>query len=294
MFTYQNSSRYIWVDGKIISLEQANFHVMNHSLHYGNAVFEGERSYYGNVFAMEDHHKRLLRSAEILGYHIPYTIEELNKAAKDIIYVNDLTDYDDVYLRLIAWKGGISLGISAPSLPIHLSFIAMRWPTYRHQKRNPLRLGWTKWVRPPPNSFPHEAKAAGQYIISSLCREDVFKEGYDDAVMMDYRGYVAECPGANIFMIKNKVLYTPIADCFLNGITRQTVLKIASENIGLECKETVITKEDIESADEIFVTGSAVEVFPVQEISGKMFSCGKISKDIIYSYLKLVGANIIE
>lgn len=275
---------WIWINGDFIPWQDARCHILTHTLHYGSGVFEGERSYAGHIFKMQEHHQRLHNSASMLDFKIPYKVEELNYAAMELLRRNNL---ENAYLRPIAWHGPESLAISSYDNSINVAIAAWEWKSYFKNKSSGLKLMWSEWVRPAPNSSPVHAKANGQYIIGTLSKNKAEKSGYHDALMLDYRGFVAECTGMNIFMVKNGVVYTPIADCFLNGITRQTVIEIIKTR-NIPFIEKHITPIEIIQAEEIFVTGSAAEVQPVIQISEQNFVIGDITQTLVRDYHKLV------
>lgn len=277
-------SGWIWMNGKFFEWEEANIHILSHTLHYGSGVFEGERAYKRQIFKKSQHHQRLHDSAGMLGFKIPYSVADLDRAAEDVLKRNKL---NDAYLRPVAWHGAERLSVASGSNSVNVAIAAWEWKSYFTPGVSGIKLMWSDWIRPAPNMAPVLAKANGLYIIGTLSKNKAELSGYHDALMMDYRGYVAECTGANIFMVKNGVLYTPIADCFLNGITRQTIIEIAhSHNIPFVEKH--IMPSEMLIADEIFVTGSAVEIQPVIQIGETQFSIGKVTMQMMAEYLKLV------
>ena len=263
----------VWMDGAFILYKDAKIPILTHTLHYGSGVFEGERAYNGRIFKMQEHHERLHNSAAILDFKIPYSVNELNIAAEELIERNNLTN---AYIRPIAWKGSEALSVGSAKNSIHVAIAAWRWDSYYSDADKGIKLSWSKWVRPTPTSSPVHAKATGQYIINTLSRDKAELEGFNDALLLDYRGYVAECTGANIFIVKNGVLYTPIADCFLNGITRRTVMELAG-TLGIELIEKYILPQELLDADEVFITGTAVEVQPICQIDHKTFAIGPVT-----------------
>jgi branched-chain amino acid aminotransferase group I len=275
---------WIWMNGDFIDWQEAKVHILTHTLHYGSGVFEGERAYNGRIFKMTEHHQRLHTSADILGFKVPYTVNELNSAAEEILRLNHL---HDAYLRLFAWHGSEALNVSSSQNSVNVAIAAWKWKSYFVSKDIGLKLMWSDWVRPAPNMAPVHAKASGQYIIGTLGKNKAELNGYDDALMLDYRGYVAECSSANIFMVKDGIIYTPIADCFLNGITRKTIIELAQQH-NITCIEKHILSDEIIEADEIFITGSAAEVQPIIKLGNKDFSIGKITEYMIKEYQKLV------
>lgn len=274
---------YIWFDGELIKWQNATIHVLNHGLHYGSTVFEGERAYNGKIFASKEHSERFIKSAQILGMKIPYNVGELEAAKLQILRSQNL---DNAYIRPIAWKGSEKMTIEAPNNKIHVAIAAWAWPNFYKDKSIGISLTLSPWVRPHPKSAPTESKAAGLYMISSLSKEYATEKGFDDALMLDYRGYVAEASAANFFMIKDNILYTPLPDCFLNGITRQTVISMAKAK-NIDVIERHIELTELVGADEIFITGTAVEITPVIQLDEHKFSIGNITKMMIDDYYKL-------
>ena len=272
------------MNGDFIDWQEAKVHILTHTLHYGSGVFEGERAYNGRIFKMTEHHQRLHESADILGFQVPYTVNELNEAAEEILKRNN---HQDAYLRLFAWHGSEALSVSSSQNSVNVAIAAWKWKSYFTSKDSGLKLMWSDWVRPAPNMSPVHAKASGQYIIGTLGKNKAELNGYDDALMLDYRGYVAECSSANIFMVKHGVIYTPIADCFLNGITRKTIIELA-QKYKITCVEKYIMPDEITQADEVFITGSAVEIQPIIKLGHKDFAIGKITEYMIKEYQKLV------
>ena len=269
---------FIWMDGEMVPWRDAKIHVLTHTLHYGSGVFEGARAYKGRIFEMTRHHERLHASANMMGFKIPYTPAELDAAAIEVLEVNNLTD---AYVRPVAWHGSEALGVSTHGNKIHVAIAAWAWGAYYQNAA--LTLMWSEWVRPAPNMALVHAKANGQYIMGMLGKNKAESLGYDDAVMLDYRGYVAECTSSNIFCVKDGVLLTPIADCFLNGITRQTVLALARQN-GIPAEEKHIMPDELLAADEVFVTGSAAEIQPVGKIAETTFAVGPITQKLAALY----------
>lgn len=280
----------IWMDGQFIPWNDAQVPILTHGLHYASAVFEGERAYNGKVFKLHEHNERLHASAAILGFTIPYTIAELNSITEELIRRNNL---QDAYVRPIAWCGNETMSVASHSCSVHVAIVAWPWKSYfsdENSKTRGLKLMWADWIRPSPATAPVTAKAAGLYMIGSLSKNKAEQAGFHDALMLDYRGFVAECTGANFFMVKNGVIHTPIADCFLNGITRQTIIAIA-KNHHIPVFERHIHPYEVTEADEVFITGSAVEVAAVSQIGNHFFEVGVITKAITSAYNNLVGGN---
>lgn len=276
----------IWMDGQFISWHEAQVPILTHGLHYASAVFEGERAYNGKVFKLHEHNKRLHASANILGFDIPYSVDKLDAITEELIQRNNL---QDAYVRPIAWCGEETMSVASHTCTVHVAIAAWPWKSYfsNVQKEAGLKLMWADWIRPSPATAPVNAKAAGLYMIGSLSKNKAELAGFHDALMLDYRGYVAECTGANFFMIKNGVIHTPIADCFLNGITRQTVIELAKEE-HIPIMERHIQPDEVPHADEIFITGSAVEIAAVSQIGQNHFDIGAITKCVSEKYTRLV------
>jgi 2-isopropylmalate synthase len=277
----------IWMDGQFIPWSDAQVPILTHGLHYASAVFEGERAYNGKIFKLHAHNERLHASASKLGFTIPYTVAELNAITEDLIRRNNL---QNAYIRPIAWCGNETMSVASHSCTVHVAIVAWSWKSYfsdENCRTNGLKLMWADWIRPSPATAPVTAKAAGLYMIGSLSKNKAEQAGFHDALMLDYRGFVAECTGANFFMVKNGVIHTPIADCFLNGITRQTVITIA-KNHHIPVIERHIHPYELTEADEVFITGSAVEVSAVSQIGNHSFKVGAITQAITSAYNNLV------
>lgn len=276
----------IWMDGEFVPWREAKLHVLTHGLHYASSVFEGERLYNGEIFELTWHSQRLKRSAELLGMEIPYSVEQIDVACKEVCA---RMGFSDAYVRPVAWRGSEQMSVAAPEATIHLAVAAWEWPSYfdPEVKKKGIRLTNAPWSRPAPNCAPTEAKAAGLYMICTLSKHAAEKAGYADALMLDYRGYVAEATGANIFFVKDGAIHTPLPDCFLNGITRQTVVKIARAR-GFQVIERHIKPEELPTFSECFLTGSAAEVTPVSEIGEHRFTPGNLSLSLMDDYAKVV------
>ncbi len=276
----------IWLDGKMVDWRDAKLHLLTHALHYGSAVFEGERCYGGEIFKLTEHSQRLVEGAKILDFEVPYSVAEIDQACRDVIKANNLVD---AYVRPITWRGSEQMGVSARLNTIHLAIAAWDWGSYfpMEQRLKGLRLTIAKYRRPDPATAPCKAKAAGLYMICTLEKHRAERDGYADALMYDYRGRVAECTGANVFFIKDGVIHTPIPDCFLDGITRRTVIALAKDN-GYEVVERVIMPDELGSFSECFITGTAAEVTPVSEIGEHRYTPGTISETLMKGYMDLV------
>ena len=285
MEDFSKNDGFIWLDGKLIKWIDATVHVLTHGLHYASSVFEGERCYGGKIFREIEHTKRLLYSANTLGFKIPYSIDEICKVRKLVLSANKIKDG---YIRPISWRGSEMMGISAQRNKIHLAVAAWEWPSYYspESKLKGIKLELSKWRRPSPDTAPVNTKAAGLYMICTLAKHVAEENGCQDALMLDHRGYIAETTSANIFMVINDEIHTPTPDCFLNGITRQEVIKIA-RNEGIPVIERHIKLDELSKADEVFVTGTAAEVTPVSQIGEYSFKPSKICKKMIEEYTKL-------
>jgi len=289
MKNFNNRLGFIWLDGRFVKWNQAKLHVLSHGLHYASCVFEGARIYNGKIFKLNEHTKRLFFSSKILGFKLPYKEKVINKACEEIVKKQKIKNG---YLRPFAWRGSEMMAISAQNTTIHVAIATWEMSTYfdKRKKFNGIKLKTSKWIRPPSNTAPTQAKAAGLYMICTLSKHIAEKKGFDDSLMLDSNGYVAESTGANIFFVKNNKLYTPIADCFLNGITRQTVIKLAKKN-NIKIIEKRILPRELLKADEIFLTGTAVEITPISQIDNKKFNVGEITKKLISLFSDLVEKN---
>ena len=276
----------IWYNGEFVEWGDATMHVLTHGLHYASAVFEGERAYGGQIFELTKHTERLHKSAEYLGFEIPYSVQEIDDACNETLKRQGLTN---AYIRPVAWRGSEMMGVSAQTNQINLAIAVWDWPSYfdPEEKMKGIRLDIAEWKRPDPATIPCKSKAAGLYMICTLSKHAAEAKGYADALMFDYRGRVAECTGANIFFTKDGEIHTPDPDCFLDGITRQTVIGLA-EKRQLKVTERIIMPEEMADFEECFITGSAAEVTPVSEIGPYNFAPGAISKAMINDYEKAV------
>ena len=288
MSGYDDRDGQIWMNGRMVPWRDANVHVLTHALHYASSVFEGERAYSGRIFRSRDHSQRLLDSGEALDMPIPYTVDEIEAAKTQALAVNGLTD---AYVRAIAWRGaGEDMGVSSRRNPIHLAVAAWEWGAYYGDaKMAGAKLDISKWKRPSPETIPSQAKAAGLYMICTMSKHAAEAKGCSDAMMFDYRGYVAEATGANLFFVKNGEVHTPLADCFLNGFTRQTVVGLLRDR-QVKVHERHIMPEELESFEQCWLTGTAAEVTPVGEIGPYRFEVGQMTRDIAGAYEKLVRA----
>lgn len=276
----------IWFNGDMIPWRDAKIHVINHGLHYASCIFEGERAYEGKIFKSHEHTTRLFRSASVLGMDIPFEPEEINQAKEAVLKANNFTN---AYLRPVAWRGSEQMGIAARATRTHVAIAAWEWPSYfsPELRENGISLKTSTWQKPAPNTALTEAKAAGLYMINTLSKHQAEDEGYTDALMLDYRGYAVEATGANLFCIKNGVIFTPKPDCFLNGITRQTAIELAKE-LGYKLVEDFITVDFLKSADEVFITGTAAEVTAVGKIDTTTYTVGPVTRALRDAYENLV------
>ena len=283
---FDNRDGVIWLNGNFVEWRHANIHVLNHGLHYASCVFEGLRIYNGKIFKLDEHTERLFKSAKILDLDIPYNYQEVVDISKQIILKQNISDG---YVRPVVWRGSEMMAISAKKGSTNLAIAAWEWPSYFSPKKllEGIKLNVSKWLRPSPESAPTDSKAAGLYMICSLSKHEAEKLGFDDALMLDYRGYVAEATGANIFFVKENELFTPLADCFLNGITRQTVIEIAQEN-NIKVHERHFELDFLKTCDEVFLTGTAVEITPVRSINDFNFEERKLTKFLISEFKKKV------
>ena len=279
---------YIWMDGAMRDWKSCQVHVLTHGLHYASSVFEGVRAYNGQIFKLEEHTERLLYSADVLGFEIPFSASEINAACTETLKKNNLSSG---YLRPIAWRGSEMMGVSAQNNSIHLAVAAWEWPSYfdPEQRKKGIRMDIAHYRRPDPMTAPCHAKAAGLYMICTLSKHAAEKKGYADAMMLDWRGQVAETTGANMFFVRDGAIHTPKPDCFLDGITRRTVIGLAKTR-GIEVIERVIMPDELSGFSECFITGTAAEVTAVGEIGPYKFTPSDITFNLSDDYLSLVGA----
>jgi len=276
----------IWMNGEFIPWKDAKVHVLTHGLHYASAVFEGERAYGGRVFKLTEHNQRLHYSADLMGFKIPYTVAELDAATIELL---KRQGFSDAYVRPIAWRGSEMMGVSAQNNKINVAIAIWQWGSYFNpaEKLKGIKLDMAEYRRPDPKTAPSKAKAAGLYMICTISKHAAEAKGYADAMMLDYRGRVAEATGANIFFVKDGVIHTPDPDCFLNGITRQTVIELAKRR-GIQVIERAIMPEELSTFTECFLTGSAAEVTPVSEIGPYRFTPSTICETLMNDYVKEV------
>jgi branched-chain amino acid aminotransferase len=275
----------IWWDGEMVAWRDAKLHVLTHGLHYASAVFEGERAYNGNIFKLEAHTERLINSGRLLGFEIPYSARQIDDACNAVLAANKLTD---AYVRPIAWRGSEQLAVSAQQTKIHLAIACWPWPNlFGADRMKGVRLGMASWRRPHPQTAPTASKAAGLYMIGTLSKHEAEAQGFEDALMLTWDGFIGEATGANIFFVIDGKLHTPTPDCFLDGITRRTVIALAKAN-NIDVIERHIPPEDIQNATEAFLAGTAAEVTPVRQIGTQTFTPGKITETLLADYEALV------
>lgn len=277
----------IWMNGKMVPWRDAKLHVLTHALHYGSAVFEGERVYGGKIFKLTEHNERLKASAEALGFQLPYSVAEIDAACIAVCKANDIVDG---YVRPIAWRGSEMMGVAAQQSRINVAIASWPWPSYfsPEARTKGIRLQFADWKRPSPETAPVHAKATGLYMICTLAKHKAEREGYHDALMLDWRGQIAEATGANVFLVIDGKVHTPKPDCFLDGITRRTVIDLAKKR-GYEVIERAIMPDELGKATEVFLTGTAAEVTPVGEIGPYKFTVGDVTRNLMEDYERAVG-----
>jgi len=288
--TFDDRDGSIWFDGELIPWRDARVHVLTHALHYASSVFEGQRAYNGEIFKLTEHSERLRRSAALLGFELPWSVEQINAACKEVLKANGFTD---AYMRPLAWRGSESMGVAPGKTKPHLAIAAWEWGKYYEPRfsENGIRLEVAPWRRPAPYTAPTESKAAGLYMICTLSKQHAEQHGFNDALMLDWRGRVAEATGANVFFVRDGALHTPTPDCFLDGITRRTVMDLARRR-GVEVSERPIWPEELESFEQMFLTGTAVEVTPVQSVGPWSFEVGDLTRQLAKDYDDLVNGRI--
>jgi branched-chain amino acid aminotransferase len=279
---YDDRDGLIWLDGTMVPWREAKVHVLSHALHYASCVFEGERVYGGTIFKLTEHSRRLVDSARTMGFEIPWDVAAIDEACRRVVAANGI---HDGYVRPLAWRGAEMMGVSAQACQIHLGVAAWTWPAYftPEARLEGIRMTRGRYDRPAPSTAPVQSKAAGLYMICTLSKHEAEAKGYDDALMLDYRGYLAEGTGANLFLVIDGKLHTPTPDCFLDGITRRTVIELARAR-GFELIERHIKPEELADADEVFLTGTAVEVTPVREIDQYRFEVGPVTRQLIEDF----------
>ena len=282
LIPFDNREGFIWMNGSVLEWNQAKIHVLNHGLHYGSCVFEGIRVYKRKIFKLKEHIERLFFSAKILDLDIPYKHEELIEFTELIVKKQNI---EDGYIRPVVWRGSEMMAISSKEASINIAIAAWKWPSYFSPEKilQGINMSIADWKRPPPNCAPTNSKAAGLYMICSLSKHKAESNGFDDALMLDYRNFIAEATGANIFFVKNKKIFTPIADCFLDGITRKTVMDIAI-NIGIEVEEKHLEVNFMKDCNEAFLTGTAVEITPINSVDDYKFNDRDVTKLLIKEF----------
>lgn len=285
---YDDRDGFIWMDGAMVPWRGAQVHVLTHAMHYASAVFEGERAYGGRIFKSRAHTERLHASARAIDFEIPWSVDQIEAAKAEVMAASGLSD---AYVRALAWRGaGEDMGVASRRNPVRLAIAAWEWGAYYGEaKMKGAKLDIAKWRRPAPDTAPSHAKAAGLYMIATMSKHAAEAKGCSDAMMFDYRGYVAEATGANIFFVRAGEVHTPLPDCFLNGITRQTVIGMLRER-GITVHERHILPEELEGFEQCWLTGTAAEVTPVGEIGPYRFEVGTLTRDIALAYEALVRA----
>jgi branched-chain amino acid aminotransferase len=283
---FDDRDGWIWLDGELVPWREAKVHVLTHALHYASCVFEGERMYDGEIFKLTEHTERLFRSAEILDFEIPFTVAQIDEACKQTAAKNG---FADCYVRPLAWRGPEQMGVSAQQTKIHVAVATWAWGSYFDPEmvKKGIRMTYAKYRRPSPETAPTASKAAGLYMICTISKHAAEKAGYADALMLDWRGYIAESTGANIFLVRDGVIHTPKPDCFLDGITRRSVMDLARK-MGFEVVERHIPGEELGSFSEVFITGTAAEVTPVAEIGEHKFRPGNITFSLMDDFHRMV------
>ena len=286
MAGYDDRDGKIWLDGKLVEWRDAKVHILSHALHYASSIFEGERAYGGKIFLSRKHSERLHASAALMDMEVPYSVDEIEAAKQQVLEANGLTD---AYVRVVAWRGaGEDMGVASARNPVRMAVAAWEWGAYYGDaKMKGAKIDIAKWKRPSPETIPTAAKAAGLYMICTISKHAAEAKGCSDALFMDYRGYVAEATGANVFFVKDGEVHTPIPDAILNGLTRQTVIGMLKEK-GVTVHERHIMPEELEGFEQCWLTGSAAEVTPVGKIGDYTFEVGALTRDIAESYERLV------
>ena len=284
--SYDNRDGYIWLDGNMVPWRDANIHVLTHALHYASSVFEGERSYNGKIFKSQEHSKRLITSGKMLDMPIPYSVKEIEDAKYKALKTSGLTD---AYVRVVCWRGsGKDMGVASAANPVRMAVAVWEWGAYYGDaKMKGAKLDISKWKRPSPETIPCHAKASGLYMICTMSKHDAEAKGCSDSMMYDHRGYVAEATGANIFFVKNDEVHTPLADTFLNGITRQTVIDLLKAR-NIVVHERHILPDELAKFEQCWLTGTAAEVTPVGQIGPHKYTVGSVVKEIAEEYESLV------
>jgi branched-chain amino acid aminotransferase len=285
LIPFDDRDGWIWLDGAMVPWREARIHVLTHGLHYASSVFEGERAYGGNVFRLRDHSERLLASGRILGFEIPWTAAQIDAACREVVARNGLAD---AYVRPVAWRGAEQLSVSAPQTRIHLAIACWAWPNlFGEKKEKGVRMAWARWKRPHPETAPTASKAAGLYMIGTMARHEAEAQGFDDALMLDWKGDISEATGANVFLVIDGALHTPVPVNFLDGITRRTVMALARAR-HIRVVERTIAQSELAKATEVFLAGTAAEVTPVQQVGDLTFTPGGVTETLRSDYEALV------
>ena len=288
---FDDRDGWIWLDGKLVPWREANVHVLTHALHYASSVFEGQRAYNGTIFKLSEHSERLRNSASLLGFDLPWSVEQIDAACVEVLAANKMSD---AYMRPVAWRGSEQMGVSPKGTKPHLAIACWYWGKYFDEAKaaKGIRLDMAPWRRPAPYTAPVHSKAAGLYMIATMSKAHADARGFDDALMLDWRGQVAEATGANVFFVREGKIYTPTPDCFLDGITRRTVIDLARQR-GIEVIEKAIWPEELETFEQFFLTGSAAEVTVVQSAGPWSFEVGDLSRQLQADYDALVNGRPI-
>lgn len=286
LLSFDDRDGEIWFNGKLVPWRDAKVHVLTHGLHYGSCVFEGERVYNGEIFKLREHTERLFKSAEYMGFKIPYTMDQIDAACRETVAAQGFTD---AYVRPVAWRGSEMMGVSAQNNRINVAIAVWEWPSYfdPEERARGIRLDISRWRRPSPETIPCFSKAAGLYMICTLSKHEAESKGLADALMYDYRGLIAEATGANIFFVKDDKLHTPTPDCFLDGITRRSVIELAHTH-NIEVIDRAIKPEEMADFEQCFITGTAAEVTPVSEIGPYKFQTGRITRTLMEDFDRLI------
>ena len=284
LIPFDDRDGFIWLDGQLIPWRDAKLHVLTHGLHYGSGVFEGERAYNGHIFRLRMHTDRLIASGRILGFEIPYTADEIDEACRQTLAANNLVDG---YLRPLAWRGSEQLSVAAQHTKIHLMIATWVWPAYFENRMSGIAVDWAEWRRPDPRTAPTASKATGNYMTGTLAKHKAEAAGFADAMMLDWRGNLAEATGANVFLAIDGALHTPTPDGFLDGITRRTVMALARRR-QIPVIERLILPEELERTDEVFLAGTAAEVTPIRQIGTQHFTPGRLTETLVQDYEVLV------
>ena len=287
---FDDRDGWIWFDGKMVPWREAEVHVLTHALHYASSVFEGQRAYNGKIFKLTEHSQRLRNSAALLGFDLPWSVEQIDAACDEVLELNGHTD---AYMRPVAWRGSESMGVAPGNTQAHLAIAAWEWGKYYDPRisENGIRLDIAPWRRPAPYTAPTESKAAGLYMICTLSKQHAEQRGFNDALMLDWRGRVAEATGANVFFARDGELHTPTPDCFLDGITRRTIVDLAQRR-GIAVNERAIWPEELETFEQMFLTGTAVEVTPVSSAGPWNFEVGVLTRQLARDYDDLVNGRL--